>query len=172
MGSAASTLLREVEHATPDQLRAAVSTLSAEERARVSAAVVQLHEVDEGKSREVIAAAGENEDGVDEALAAELAEQEKMFLKCLRKRAEREARRKLEKEERKAAAKKLKDKAMEAAFDNELDDLLKPEHCHSTSFGVACKTRAAVLHRQVVVFHIRGPGSCDAANTLDVDTQV
>ena len=48
-----------------------------------------------------------------------------MFLKCLRKRAEREAKKKLEKEEKKAAAKKLKEAAMEAAFDNELDNLLK-----------------------------------------------
>lgn len=55
----------------------------------------------------------------------ELAEQEKLFLKCLRKRAEREAKKKLEKEQKKAAAKKLKEEAMEAAFDNELDVLLK-----------------------------------------------
>lgn len=107
---------------------------------------------------DVVVAAGENEDGVDEALAQdmeisehcgvfqhldgstvkhldhmifctsmsdtlipksssevvelqELAEQEKLFLKCLRKRAEREAKKKLEKEQKKAAAKKLKEDA-------------------------------------------------------------
>lgn len=125
MGSAAS-LLKDVEHATPEQLRAAASTLSADQHAKVTAAVKQLHafpcETDAGA---VVAVAGENEDGADEALAAELAEQEKMFLKCLGKRAEREAKKKLEKEEKKAAAKKLKEAAMEAAFDNELDNLLK-----------------------------------------------
>ncbi|CAK9008086.1 unnamed protein product [Durusdinium trenchii] len=74
-----------------------------------------------------VVAAGEDEDGVDEALAKdrELAEQEKLFLKCLRKRAERETKRKQEKEEKRAAAKKLKEQALEAAFDNELDLLLK-----------------------------------------------
>ena len=60
---------------------------------------------------DVVVAAGENEDGVDEALAKELEEQEKLFVKCLRKRAEREAKKKMEKEEKKAAAKKLKEDA-------------------------------------------------------------
>lgn len=46
----------------------------------------------------------------------ELAEQEKLFLKCLRKRAEREAKKKLEKEEKKAAAKKLKEEACQLAL--------------------------------------------------------
>ena len=125
MGSAASALLKDVEQATPEELKAAASALTAEEHARVRAAFAHLHTSlqTDASVGPVVAAAGENEDGVDAALAAELAEQEKMFLKCLRKRAEREAKKKLEKEERKAAAKKLKDKAMEAAFDNELDDL-------------------------------------------------
>ena len=45
----------------------------------------------------------------------ELAEQEKLFLKCLRKRAEREAKRKQEKEEKRAIAKKLKEEALGSA---------------------------------------------------------
>ena len=38
---------------------------------------------------------------MDEALAEQLAEQEKVFLKCLRKRAEREAKKKMEKDQTK-----------------------------------------------------------------------
>mmetsp|Transcript_8016 Transcript_8016/g.18668 ORF Transcript_8016/g.18668 Transcript_8016/m.18668 type:complete len:634 (+) Transcript_8016:28-1929(+) len=124
MGAAAS--LGKVQQATSDELRTVAEALSAEEREKLGAALAKLPFA-QGKEDAFtgVVAAGENEDGVDQALAAELAEQEKLFLKCLRKRAEREAKKKLEKEEKKAAAKKLKEKAMEAAFDNELDDLLK-----------------------------------------------
>eukprot|EP00933_Yihiella_yeosuensis_P036973 TRINITY_DN30828_c0_g1_i1.p1 TRINITY_DN30828_c0_g1~~TRINITY_DN30828_c0_g1_i1.p1 ORF type:complete len:667 (+),score=191.20 TRINITY_DN30828_c0_g1_i1:141-2141(+) len=95
-----------------------------------------------------IAVVGENEDGVDQALAAELEKQEQMFQnkakcltedqelalelskqeqlfqKCLRRRAEREQQKKLEKEERRAALQAQKEQALEAAFDNEVDALL------------------------------------------------
>ena len=88
-----------------------------------------------------------------------------MFLKCLRKRAEREAKKKLEKEERKVAAKKLIDKAMEAAFDNELDDLLKlmdegvePESCDE--HGTTLLSEACAGNAQDVAEMLIGEG-CD-----------
>lgn len=70
------------------------------------------------------AVAGENEDGVDEALVLELSKQELLFQKCLRKRADREQQRKNDKQAQKAAQKALKEKALEAAFDNEVDAVL------------------------------------------------
>lgn len=128
MGSAAS-FAKAAQDASDVQIRAALGDLSPEDLAKAHQALT-LASTNDGaaplvNSADVVVAAGENEDGVDEALAKELAEQEKLFLKCLRKRAEREAKKKLEKEEKKAAAKKLKEEALEAAFDNELDVLLK-----------------------------------------------
>lgn len=70
------------------------------------------------------AVAGENEDGVDEAIVLELSKQELLFQKCLRKRAERDQQRKNEKQAQRAAQKALKEKALEAAFDNEVDAIL------------------------------------------------
>lgn len=70
-----------------------------------------------------MAVAGENEDCVDTDLAIELSKQEMMFLKMLRAKAERDKKRKMDKEERKAAELAQKKKAMEAAFDNEVDAL-------------------------------------------------
>lgn len=72
----------------------------------------------------VTVAAGENEDGVDDQLTLELSKQEELFQKCLRKRADRAEQQKIDKEARKAAAKKQKDDALEAAFDNDVDGLL------------------------------------------------
>ena len=77
MGSAASAL-KDAELVTPEQLRAAVSSLSTEEHAKLSAAVAQLHALPTADAGATVVAAGENEDGADEALAAELVEQEKM----------------------------------------------------------------------------------------------
>lgn len=123
MGSAGS-LAKEAHEATDDELCTVLRSLSSDSLARVKKALTLARSADPLTQTGVVAA-GEDEDGVDEALAKELAEQEKLFLKCLRKRAERETKRKQEKEEKRAAAKKLKEQALEAAFDNELDLLLK-----------------------------------------------
>lgn len=126
MGAGASLAKDSLSDASDAQIRSALGQLSSAEWAKVNEALTLASAAAPVTSTtDVVVAAGENEDGVDEALAQELAEQEKLFLKCLRKRAEREAKKKLEKEEKKAAAKKLKEEAMEAAFDNELDVLLK-----------------------------------------------
>ncbi|CAL1131784.1 unnamed protein product, partial [Cladocopium goreaui] len=162
MGAGASLAKDSLSDASDAQIRSALGELSSAEWAKVHEAAANgagdaAHwaltlasaAAPVTSATDVVVAAGENEDGVDEALAqdiefsehcgvfqhSELAEQEKLFLKCLRKRAEREAKKKLEKEQKKAAAKKLKEElpanpwctkeAMEAAFDNELDVLLK-----------------------------------------------
>jgi len=72
-----------------------------------------------------VAVAGENEDNLDSELALELSRQEMMFLKCLRKRAERDKQRKLQKEAQRAAARAKAKQALEASFENEVDVVLQ-----------------------------------------------
>ena len=57
--------------------------------------------------------------------AAQDADVERLFVACLRRRAEREALRKAQREERKAVAKRAKEQAMDAAFENDRETLLR-----------------------------------------------
>merc|ERR1712166_432729 len=60
----------------------------------------------------------------DDELSFELNKQEELFRKCMRNRTEREAKKKLEKQEKKELNQKKRNLAMENAFENEVDKLL------------------------------------------------
>lgn len=119
--------------ATEAELQEALEALPLEVRRHIAIAVAGhgghgLGPATSSKAAPLIAdgtaVQGEDEDGADAELELELSKQEALFQKCLRKRADRERQRKLEKEARKSAKKAQNDKALEAAFDGEVDALL------------------------------------------------
>eukprot|EP00931_Biecheleriopsis_adriatica_P074023 TRINITY_DN48209_c0_g1_i1.p1 TRINITY_DN48209_c0_g1~~TRINITY_DN48209_c0_g1_i1.p1 ORF type:complete len:694 (+),score=237.02 TRINITY_DN48209_c0_g1_i1:76-2157(+) len=176
--SVSADLEKKVQEASPDDLAAELKQLSAEDMAKLTEALTTGAAAPEAAAQppaageapaEAVgtgtAVAGENEDNVDEALAIELSNQEKLFLKCLRKRAEREEKKKLEKEVKKAADKAKREKAMEAAFDGEVDELLKmfeegiePDMCDD--HGTTLLSEACASGAQEVVDVLLGEG-CD-----------
>eukprot|EP00930_Biecheleria_cincta_P035647 TRINITY_DN2449_c0_g2_i2.p1 TRINITY_DN2449_c0_g2~~TRINITY_DN2449_c0_g2_i2.p1 ORF type:complete len:654 (+),score=175.98 TRINITY_DN2449_c0_g2_i2:38-1963(+) len=125
MGGGASQAASALTAASPEELESLRASLSPADLEKVREAYAAVSSsassVPPGAG---IAVVGENEDNVDAALDLELQEQEKLFLKCLRKRAERAEKAKLEKEEKKRIKKEQLEKAMEAAFENEVDALL------------------------------------------------
>jgi len=163
-GASADAAFR-VREASPHDLQAVVAELGPDDIARLQGALSQTQAPADPGPLNVTHAAGENEDGVDQELELELSKQELIFQKSLRKRAEREKQRKLEKEQRKAAAKAQNDKALEAAFDNEVDFLLElfdqgvePET--ADEHGTTLLSEAAAGNAEDVLVVLLGEG-CD-----------
>eukprot|EP00928_Gymnodinium_smaydae_P080431 TRINITY_DN64122_c0_g1_i1.p1 TRINITY_DN64122_c0_g1~~TRINITY_DN64122_c0_g1_i1.p1 ORF type:complete len:575 (-),score=99.29 TRINITY_DN64122_c0_g1_i1:125-1849(-) len=99
---------------------------------------------------------------IDAALSnanLELSEKEQNFQQCMRRRAEREARAKLEAEEKKVAEQKLCAAAMEAAFEGDLPALLK-------AFDAGVTFDAADGHGTTLLSEAAGGGQAEMVELL------
>uniref|UniRef100_A0A7S4UFD6 Uncharacterized protein n=1 Tax=Alexandrium monilatum TaxID=311494 RepID=A0A7S4UFD6_9DINO len=124
-----STAARQVK---PEDLRNALGGVDAAQRARMAAALQSLDAQASAASGGSAGAVDTGDGGAggaeitgDDELAFELNQQELLFQKCMRARMEREAKLKLQRQQKKEADEKKRRDALENAFDGELDKLLQ-----------------------------------------------